>query len=350
MSDTKISKRIRLSTVAYAASAVILLFFAASLVMAYALPRSGAIVKRFADASPYPIAVIGYRDGFSFRTLAENMASIRRFYEAQDFSQVGLRVDFSTDEGEKRLKVREKEVLNKMLEDEAIRRLARERGIIVGQEAADQEVSRKLAENGSADKVKEDLDRLYGWTLDDFERKVVVPSLYEEKLRASFEKEADTASRAEGVIRAAQEALRKGKSFDETAKRYSEGQTGKDGGDLGWFALDDLAPELRAPVMSQKAGVPGEIVGSELGFHIVLVEETKKEEGKQLYRLKQIFARKVTFADWLSERMKNLSVFVLSPEYRWNADEARAEFKDQEMKNFEKELYEKSSGDAMFFF
>ena len=92
------------------------------------------------------------------------------------------------------------------------------------------------------------------------------------------------------------------------------------------------------------------VIESELGFHIILVEEIKMEDQQKLYRLSQIFTRKVVFADWLTERMREFSIVVLSPEYRWNKAEARVEFKQQEMRDFEKELFETANEETSFFF
>ncbi len=345
-----IAKRTRLKTVAYAAAALVIFAFITSLVVAYALPRSNAYTGRFVSYLPYPAAIIGYGDAISFRTLAENMASIKRFYESQDFSQVGLRVDFSTEEGQRRFKIREKEVFNKMIEDEAVMRLARARDISVSDDTVREGLRRKLDEYGSGSEVRQNLDKLYGWTLADFEDKVVRPSLYQEKLVERFAEEADLSSDAREKVEAARKMLQEGASFADAAKQHSEGQTASEGGDLGWFTLSDLAPELRVTVSSQKVGVPSDIIESALGFHVVLVEEKKKESGKDLYRLRQIFAKKTTFADWLTAQMKDVPVLVLSPEYIWNADTAQAEFRDSELRDFEKELLEKSDGDALFFF
>jgi hypothetical protein len=344
-----ITKRMHLKTAAYVVGMLVAIAFVASLIVAYVVPRSSAFVERMVSHLPYPAVFIG-GDAFSFRTLADNMASIKRFYESQDFSQVGLRVDFSTEEGQKRFKVREKEVLNKMIEDEAVMRLARDRDISVSDDTVKEGLRRKMEEYGSGSGVRQNLEKLYGWTLSDFEEKVVRPSLYEEKLRERFAEEADISGRAKERIEAAQKMLRDGTDFADVAKQYSEGLTAADGGDLGWFTLSDLAPELRTPVSAQKIGVASDVIESALGFHIVRIEEKKKDGGKDLYRLRQIFTKKQMFADWLTAQMKEMSIFVLSPEYVWNADEARAEFKDQELRDFERELLKKSDGDALFFF
>jgi hypothetical protein len=102
----KFLKKVRVSTLVYAALVVVVLIFAASLVMTYAFPQSSAFALRLKDRLPYPAVIISYQSGITYRTLGENMAAIKRFYETQDFSKIGLRVDFSTDEGKRRFKVR----------------------------------------------------------------------------------------------------------------------------------------------------------------------------------------------------------------------------------------------------
>lgn len=350
MTTENFLKKIKISTFVYAALITIVFAFAASLAMVYVFPQSSMLSVRLRNALPYPAVIVGYRNWITYRSLMDNMSAVKRFYEAQDFSEIGLRVDFSTDDGQKRFKVREKEVLNKMIEDSAIKILAKERGITVSREEAAQAVSRKLQEYGSGEEVKKDLDRLYGWTLDDFQEKVVVPSLYQEKLEKKFIEEVDAVSAGKKKISLAQEALRNNQSFADTAKQYSEGNTAQAGGALGWFALEDLAPELRESVSAQKVGVPGDVVESELGFHIILVEAVKKEEEKQLYQLSQIFTSKITFGDWLSLQIAKMSIIVLSSEYQYNKETARVEFESQEMRDFEKEIFEKADGDAAFFF
>lgn len=348
MTDTV--KKIRWSTMLYGCAALLLFMVVASLIVTYFVPHTTHRVQSFVNRVPYPAVLVGYRDMFSFRELSENVQSVKRFYENQDFSKVGLRVDFTTEDGQKRLKVREKEILNKMIEDEAIIVLAKKRGIFVSPETARQGVARKLDEYGDAKTVQSNLDRLYGWKMADFEEKVVLPSLYQEKLNDAFLKEMDPVTKAKKRIEEAAEALRGGAAFETVVKQYSEGQTADKGGDLGWFSIEDLAPELRNPVMTQKVGTPGSVIESSLGFHIVLVQEVKKEKETQLYRIRQIFARKNTFADWLSEQMKTLSITVLDPDYQWNDATARAEFRQAQWRQYEEELLKKAGGDAAFFF
>lgn len=321
------------------------------LVFAYMLPAENRVGETLRQRLPLPLVIVGYKHVITTQELGANMRSVRRFYETQDFSQYGIRIDFSTDEGKKRLRVREKEVLNKMLEDRMLALLAQEKGIVVTEEAARDGVRRKLEEyGGSEEAIRSNLERLYGWSLKDFEEKVVIPNLYEERLSEVFQKESDTRTQAEQRIREAREAIRNGASFEEAVEKYSEGRTREQGGELGWFAQADLAQELQRPVAAQKVGVIGDIIESDLGFHIIVVEETKKENGKVLYRLKQIFSKKTTVADWLTERMRASPPMLLSREYVWDATEARIEFKNADMQRFERDLMEKTEGNSLLLF
>lgn len=302
--------------------------------------RLGSIVRK---TIPLPLVIDGYHVVITTKNLSRNVQSVRRFYENQDFSRYGLRVDFSTEDGQKRLLVREKEVLNKMFEDSVIMTLAHEQGIVVTREAARDGVRRKLEESGgTAENVEANLERLYGWNMRDFEEKVVLPDLYEERLIAKYDQDTDQKSRAEKRIQEAHRALQSGTSFDEVVLQYSEGRTKSEGGKLGWFLVKDLSKNLQASVAKQQVGVVGEVVESEIGFHIIVVEETKQEGEQMLYRLKQVFTKKKTAADWLVERMRASPPLILSREYVWDTENARIDFRSSEMKQFEQKLLEET--------
>ncbi|MDD2766494.1 MAG: peptidylprolyl isomerase [Candidatus Moranbacteria bacterium] len=353
MSNTthNFSRKIRLSTVLYTIAVVVLSIFLLSLIAVYTSFGSVQSTTALKSVLPYPIVVIGYDPVITSRALARNMVSVKRFYEVQNFSEIGVRVDFSTPDGQKRFKIREKEVLNKMIEDRAIEVLAKEKDIRVSHDEASQSVSRKLSEYNSEVGVKNELERLYGWTIADFEEKVVMPSLYQEKLEKSLEEVfRDDTSKAQEKILNAQKSIRLGNTFEEVVKQYSDGAGQENGGDIGWFTSDDILPALRTVMNSQKVGIPGDVVESPLGFHIVLIEEIKTENEQNLYHLKQVFIQKKTFSDFLSEKMRMMSIFVLSPEYVWDKETARAEFTDESIRDFEKKMYENADNNTAFFF
>lgn len=298
---------------------------------------------------PFPVVVVGKSSIVNSRELTQNVASIKRFYESQDFSQMGIRVDFSTDEGKKRLKLRERDLLNKMLEDATIERLTREQGIVITEAEARADVEKRLKEYGAADKVESTIARLYGWTLRDFEAKVVLPSLYEEALSKKFESQVSYEASKKQIDEAAKELKRSG-NFSAVVERYSDGRTKANEGDLGWFALEDLATELRGAVDTAKVGVPTDMVESSLGYHILLVKETKIEGNQRLYHLSQIFVRKENFVDWLIEKIRDEPVRVLLPDYSFNQETGRIDFRSKDMKDFEEKLRANPDQDPLFFY
>lgn len=340
-SDT--NKKIRLATLiaVVVLSIAILCTLLAAWVYLFPSTRGG---EKLGQIIPFPVARVGWQ-WITTKDVAENMSAIRRFYESQDFERVGMRVDFATPEGQKRLKLREKDLVNKMIEDVAIARLAREEGIVVTPDTARRGVEDKVKELGVGSTVESNLARLYGWTLSDFSEKVVRPSLYEEALLAKFQAEDRGKVTAKEKIEEASAKLKSGTSFADVANELSEGSTAANGGDLGWFSIEDLAPDLQKPVEGAKRGTPTDIVESSLGYHILLLEESKLEDGKRLYHLRQIFTRKPAFADWLTEKMRTMPITVYSRVYRWNQETAEVEFRDRGLIEFEKDLLEKAEGD-----
>src|SRR5271163_1369335 len=64
----------------------------------------------------------------------------------------------------------------------------------------------------------------------------------------------------------------KGDDFNEIAKRYSEGSTGKDGGDLGTFKRGALDPQLDGIVFKMNKGQITDVIQTKSGFEILKVE------------------------------------------------------------------------------
>jgi peptidyl-prolyl cis-trans isomerase SurA len=88
--------------------------------------------------------------------------------------------------------------------------------------------------------------------------------------------EADTAealaaakTKAENVL----DQIRKGAKFDDLAKKYSDGPSAKDGGDLSYFKRGTLAAELENKVFALKANEFTDVIRTKQGYVILLVSE-----------------------------------------------------------------------------
>ncbi|MEZ5840082.1 MAG: peptidylprolyl isomerase [Hyphomicrobiales bacterium] len=74
-------------------------------------------------------------------------------------------------------------------------------------------------------------------------------------------------------------ALKDGKDFAELAKEKSiDPGTAPEGGDLGYFTADRMVPEFSTAAFATKTGEISEPVKSEFGWHVIKVEDRRKQE------------------------------------------------------------------------
>jgi foldase protein PrsA len=298
---------------------------------------------------PFPAVYARGAGLISVNEVKEDKNAVQKFYESQDFEKLGMRIDFSTDQGQQRLKVKEKEILNKLIENKIIEALAKKRGINISDATVDQEVDSNINQFGNRQNLMSELARLYGWTLNNFKQKVVKPGLYTEKLTEAFMSEIDTSAQESKIKLLYDRVTSKKEDFAKVAKGSSEGQSAENSGDLGWSAKDQLIQEIADKAFSMKTGDISEVIASPLGFHIIKLEEKKTDNGQDLVHLRQIFVKTPTFADWLKDQMKKYQVMVFLRDYQWNSSNAQVEFKNQDLKKFEENLDANSQGDPSIF-
>lgn len=91
--------------------------------------------------------------------------------------------------------------------------------------------------------------------------------------------EADTEAALAAAQAKAQDILdqiHKGAQFADLAKKYSDGPSAKDGGDLSYFKRGTLSPELDDKVFALKAGEVTDVIRTKQGYVILHVAEHQK--------------------------------------------------------------------------
>jgi parvulin-like peptidyl-prolyl isomerase len=343
------NERMKFYVIIAAIFVVIFAFLALVSLGIYKYDWQNRFMKAVETVIPFPAVHIKGAGTISVREIKGDIEAVRKFYESQNFDQIGMRVDFSTDQGKKRLKLKEKDILNKLIENKVIEKLAKAREISINDATIDEEIDRSIDQYGNRQNLMSELNRLYGWTLEDFKKKVVGPELYAEKLADAFVNEVDNAPQEKKIKSLYERVTSKKEDFAKVASEASEGQSSANGGDLGWSTKEQLISEVGDKAFSMKTGQVSEVISSPLGFHIIKLEDIKTDNGENMVHLRQIFVKKITFSDWLKEQMKKYPVTVFLRGYQWNSSEAAVEFSDPEMQQFEQTLPANSEGDPSIF-
>ncbi|HEX8973857.1 MAG TPA: peptidylprolyl isomerase [Patescibacteria group bacterium] len=341
-------KVIKLSTLIYSILTLVIVAFAVVCVMAYGLRSSFGekAALTLSRVMPLPAAFVGWNHAVFLSDVQNNLNSIEKLYKSQNLSAQGLNLDLNTADGSKNLKIKEREILDKLVEDQAIMILAKKRGIGFSQNEIDSAVNEKLNELGTAQDVTAQLMSNYGWTLDDFKQKVVTPAMYQAALAQSFQAEDKSGEQAKSNIEKAKGELDAGKDFAAVVQEFSRGASKEKGGELGWVTKDQVIPEMQQALFGADAYQPHTIIESSIGWHIVDVENKKKENGQYVLQLRQVFIPKKTFADWLGDQMRQMQISVPLGDFVWDKDKAMVDFRDAGMRQYEKDTRAKLKGGA----
>lgn len=335
----------------------LLIFLAVYLILAAILVYGFSLENKWLRLSvkniPYPAALVDFHHPITFSELQKNLNSVKNFYKNQDLSDSGFRVDFSTEDGKKRLKIKEKYLLNKLIENQIVEILAQDRGIQMTSAMVSREIKKITMPAGRQEgqiQSLEKLSQLYGWSVLELEERVIKPDVLRKRLEEVVKEKDESFLSAKNKIIQAQEELKKNKTFEEVAAKYSEGESAKNGGELGWFATDQMIPEIALTCLSLKKGETSIIIESPLGFHIVQLIDTKTESELEKFRIKQIFVRTPDFADWFFNQEKAIPVKILLKDFYWDKEKQQVEFRDSFLRDFEEYLRNNFSGDISVLF
>ncbi|MBF0099989.1 MAG: SurA N-terminal domain-containing protein [Desulfobacterales bacterium] len=111
--------------------------------------------------------------------------------------------------------------------------------------------------------------------------------------------------------------LKQGEDFAEIAKRFSESNNAKDGGDLGWFNAGQLSKELQKALEGLKQGDYTDIVNTDQGYQIVRIEAIEQEKDKTLDMVYSEISEKLyeeqlngKFQEWIGNLRKQAHIKI----------------------------------------
>ena len=86
---------------------------------------------------------------------------------------------------------------------------------------------------------------------------------------------------------------RKGEDFAELAKKYSEGPSKDNGGELGYFSKGQMLKPFEEAAFKLKKGEISDLVRTPLGFHIIKVEDVKESRTKAFDEVREEIKEKL---------------------------------------------------------
>jgi peptidyl-prolyl cis-trans isomerase D len=94
----------------------------------------------------------------------------------------------------------------------------------------------------------------------------------------SPERHQEQARKAEEIL----ELAKKGQDFSALAQEYSEGPSKDSGGDLGFFSEGQMVPSFNRAVFNMQPGEISEVVKTQFGYHIIMLEEIQEAKTRPL--------------------------------------------------------------------
>ena len=158
------------------------------------------------------------------------------------------------------------------------------------------------------------------------EAKKLKDSIKEADIKAFYEKNKDKYSNpaqlkarhilvekeetAKEIIKTLTGAKDKEATFIKLAKEKSTGPSGKNGGDLGWFALNRMVPEFSTAADKLKKGeFTKEAVKTQFGYHVIYLEGRKEASTQKLEEVKEMILlnlNKEKFNKFMDDTVKKL--------------------------------------------
>ena len=242
---------------------------------------------------PYPVASVNgnwFWNTVTYNQYLFELASIQKFYTSQG-------QDLNSQEGKQKLSQLKNDIIIQLENNLIIEQQARKYGIKVTNKEITDQYNELVKNAGGVEKVKTTLDKLYGWTIDDFKEKIkqsVLQKKLAEKILADESLNAPAKAQAEDL----KKQIDGGADFAELAKKFSTDGSASNGGDLGLISKGQTVPEFEAAAFGLQEGQVSGVVKTQYGYHII---KSTKKEGDQV-RVSHILIKGADIDSWLKDQ------------------------------------------------
>lgn len=154
----------------------------------YVLSWNNTPVRKIAQVVPYPVAIIEGGVWVTYASFQKEVDAIRRYHELQSVNANFKNYELSSPEGRRYFEIAKKNLLERMIEDKIVERMAERMNITISQEEVEKEKVRLADFNGGEEKVLEKLAKAYKMNAAGFDD-IIRKELLRKKVSASTTEE-----------------------------------------------------------------------------------------------------------------------------------------------------------------
>ncbi|HUC87503.1 MAG TPA: peptidylprolyl isomerase [Candidatus Saccharimonadales bacterium] len=279
---------------------LVALFLVVFAVLIYKYQSDSRIVQIVSEIVPYPAEQVNGHFA-SYSDYLFEVDSVKHYYLSQTTASGKPAVDFTTATGKQQLKQLQTEVLTELQQDSIVTQLSHKYKVSVSNKEVQSQVSQITKSAGGQAKLVDVLNKYYGWSISDLDKKVRF-QLLEQKVSTAVQSDpalnAQAKSKAQGILN----QVKAGGDFATLAKKYSQDSSASNGGDLGFFSKSQMVPAFSNAAFALQPGQVSGLVQSQYGYSIIKVIGYNSDHSQ--VDAAQILIKPIDFNTYLQQQVQ----------------------------------------------
>ncbi len=299
--DSAVPKNTRLFFYGILATAAAV-FIIGGTIAVYARAFSDEWAARVASVAPFPAAFVSGRPVWLGNFLFE-YKGMRTYYNQNASGAL-------TEEDDASLR---KNVLDALVRRVIVNRIALDESVYLTEEAVESAQAGMIPSDTPAEKLAEDVDRLFGWDVEAFRDHLVRPVALEKFLNERLIMDRYLQEGPRKQIDNAFVRLQRGEAFAEVAKSVNEAGSVPEDGAIGKVSVESLPSEVAAAINGLKDGEYSPIVEigaqNDWAFYIIRMNGQEEKDAKLVVDLSVIRVKKMTLDDLVNQKLERAVIW-----------------------------------------